>query len=179
MSSMTFIALGALILVAILAVVVIVASGKGSRKTASDYALRPTLSANEADFFYRLVRANGEGYVFAQVAMSALIEPATKDRKARASAFNRIARKRVNCFAWSNSMTGPTRQAATPSATRCWPAPVSRRCAGSQKASRMLPTSARNSINCAISCAAPTSARLPQTSVRPVSASPACGAVGH
>jgi len=104
MGNMTFIALGALILVAILAVVVVVASGKGSRKTASDYALRPTLSANEADFFYRLVRANGEGYVFAQVAMSALIEPATKDRKARASAFNRIARKRVDYAVYTDAM---------------------------------------------------------------------------
>jgi len=104
MGNMTFIALGALILVAILAVVVVVAGGKGNRKTAANYVRRAVLSANEADFFYRLIRANGDGYVFAQVALSALIEPATKEKKARASAFNRIARKRVDYAIYTDKL---------------------------------------------------------------------------
>jgi len=105
MSSMMFIALGALILVAILAVVVVVVvGGKGKRKGAADYARRAILSANEADFFHRLTRANSDGYVFPQVALSALLEPASKDRKARASAFNRIARKRVDYAIYTDKL---------------------------------------------------------------------------
>jgi len=104
MGNMTFIALGALVLVAILAVVFVVLSGKGNRKPAGHYALRSILSANEADFFHRLVRANDTGYVFPQVAMSALMEPATKDRKARAAGLNRIARKRVDYAIYTDKL---------------------------------------------------------------------------
>jgi len=104
MGNTTFIALGALVLVAILAVVFIALGGKGNRKPAGSYALRSILSANEADFFHRLIRANGNGYVFPQVAMSALLEPETKDRKARAAAFNRIARKRVDYAIYTDKL---------------------------------------------------------------------------
>jgi len=104
MSNTTVMVLGGLVLVAILVAAFVVLGGKGQRKASADYALRPILSANEADFFYRLVRAIGDGYVFTQVAMSALLDPTTKDRKARTGALNRIARKRVDYAIYTDKL---------------------------------------------------------------------------
>jgi len=104
MGNMSFIALGALVLVAILAVVFVAPGGKGKQKSAENYTLRAILTANEADFFHRLTRANSDGYVFPQVALSALLEPASKDRKVRTAAFNRIARKRVDYAVYTDKL---------------------------------------------------------------------------
>lgn len=59
------------------------------------YAARAVMTPNEAEFFRRLSVANGRGFVFAQVAMSALIEP-VKSGRSGLDAFRRIPKKRVD-----------------------------------------------------------------------------------
>jgi len=68
------------------------------------YVKRQIMTGNELEFFYRLVQANPNGYVFSQVAMSALIEPATKNRKFRMAAFNKISRKRVDYAIYTDKL---------------------------------------------------------------------------
>ena len=60
------------------------------------YASRPIMTPNEGEFFQRLVRAIPGGFVFSQVALSALIEPRAWGSGRRLAAFRRIAQKRVD-----------------------------------------------------------------------------------
>jgi len=85
-----------LLLIAIAAIFFALASKKRKINPVAHYLSRNIMTMNEADFFHRLISANSAGYVFPQVSMSALIEPKTKEQKARFSAFRRISQKRVD-----------------------------------------------------------------------------------
>lgn len=86
-----FIFLGIVLLAIVLAQVWL----KGTKKTGA-YRARSLMTANEAEFFGRLVTALPDHYIFPQVAMSALIEPATSDKKKAHSDRLRIAQQRVD-----------------------------------------------------------------------------------
>jgi very-short-patch-repair endonuclease len=60
------------------------------------YKARQLMTENEAEFFGRLIVALPDHYVFPQVAMSALIEAATKDKKRAHRDRLRIAQQRVD-----------------------------------------------------------------------------------
>ncbi|MDQ1817769.1 DUF2726 domain-containing protein [Massilia sp. CCM 9210] len=60
------------------------------------YRARALMTPNEAEFFGRLVAALPDHYIFPQVAMSALIEAATNDKKIAHSDRLRIAQQRVD-----------------------------------------------------------------------------------
>lgn len=80
------------VLVAIVgAVAFALALSHGSPK----YLAQPLMTRNELEFFSRLSRALPELHVFPQVAMSALIRPASRGKSFRA-AFARISQKRVD-----------------------------------------------------------------------------------
>jgi hypothetical protein len=69
------------------------------------YRARPLMSNNELEFFGRLSRALPEMFVFPQVAMAALIEPAAKG-KGRGADFLRISQKRTDyCLYQRDSMS--------------------------------------------------------------------------
>lgn len=68
------------------------------------YMPQHIMTANEVDFFDRLLRANPNGFVFPQVAMSALIVPRARHVKAHLSAFRRIAQKRVDFAVYTNRL---------------------------------------------------------------------------
>ena len=59
------------------------------------YTQRAIMTPNEAEFFRRLTRAHSHGFVFAQVALSALMEPRAAGQ-AGLKAFRRISQKRVD-----------------------------------------------------------------------------------
>lgn len=65
-------------------------------EVAGSYRERDLMSANEVEFFGRLVAALPEYYVFPQVAMSALIQASSTIGSKAHSDFNRIARLRVD-----------------------------------------------------------------------------------
>jgi very-short-patch-repair endonuclease len=60
------------------------------------YTAKPLMTANEREFFGRLVHAHEGGYVFAQVAMSGLLEPKAGNERARLAAFRRISQRRID-----------------------------------------------------------------------------------
>lgn len=60
------------------------------------YRERPLMTPNELEFFGRLVRALPQHYVFPQVAMSALIEPASANDEAWHRDRLRVAQQRVD-----------------------------------------------------------------------------------
>lgn len=76
-------------------IVLAVAWLKGSGK-AGAYKARQLMTGNEAEFFGRLVAALPDHYIFPQVAMSALIEAASDDKKKAHSDRLRIAQQRVD-----------------------------------------------------------------------------------
>lgn len=67
--------------------------GAGGR---DGYKARVLLTDNEAEFFGRLVKALPDHYIFPQVAMSALIEARSSDKKKAHSDRLRIAQQRVD-----------------------------------------------------------------------------------
>jgi hypothetical protein len=69
------------------------------------FRARPVMTDNEVDFFRRLVAAWPEGYVFPQVAMSALLKPAGSTSRAHRAAFNSISQKRVDYAIYAADMT--------------------------------------------------------------------------
>ena len=85
------------IAVVLIAVAVILAKVwlKGTGKSGT-YKASALMTANEAEFFGRLVAALPDHYIFPQVAMSALIEAATTDKKQAHSDRLRIAQQRVD-----------------------------------------------------------------------------------
>lgn len=70
-------------------------SPKGGDKTGA-YKARHLMTDNEAEFFGRLVTALPDHYIFPQVAMSALIDAASSDKKKAHSDRLRIAQQRVD-----------------------------------------------------------------------------------
>jgi hypothetical protein len=62
----------------------------------SVFRARPLMTDNEIEFFRRLCAAWPDGYVFPQVAMSALLKPAGATSRAHRAALNRISQKRVD-----------------------------------------------------------------------------------
>jgi hypothetical protein len=86
-----FVLLGIILLAIILAQVWLKGTGQ-----AGAYKARSLMTANEAEFFGRLVAALPDHYIFPQVAMSALIEATTSDRKKAHSDRLRIAQQRVD-----------------------------------------------------------------------------------
>lgn len=68
---------------------------RGDDRTGS-YKARHLLTGNEAEFFGRLVAALPDHYIFPQVAMSALIEAASSDKKKAHGDRLRIAQQRVD-----------------------------------------------------------------------------------
>lgn len=67
-----------------------------NRKQLPTYRKKPILTPNETEFYFRLLSALPNYFIFPQVAMSALIEPKTGQAKARKYAFYRISQKVVD-----------------------------------------------------------------------------------
>ena len=65
-------------------------------RQAGTYKARQLMTENEAEFFGRLVVALPDHYIFPQVAMTALIEAASKDKKTAHSDRLRIAQQRAD-----------------------------------------------------------------------------------
>jgi len=59
------------------------------------------MTSNEMEFFQRLLRANPDGYIFPQVAFSALLEPSPRNKWA---AFKYISQKRVDYAIYNNKL---------------------------------------------------------------------------
>lgn len=60
------------------------------------YRGRPLMTENELEFFGRLVAALPQHYIFPQVAMAALLEPAATNKKARHGDRLRVAQQRID-----------------------------------------------------------------------------------
>lgn len=86
-----------ILVVALFAIGIVLALAwlKGGGK-AGVYKARQLMTGNEAEFFGRLVAALPDHYIFSQVAMSALIEAASSDKKKAHSDRLRIAQQRVD-----------------------------------------------------------------------------------
>jgi len=69
-----------------------------------DFALKAVMTDNELEFFHRIRRAAPNLFIFPQVALSALLQPTSKDPKARFSLFKKIAQKRVDYAVYDESM---------------------------------------------------------------------------
>lgn len=89
-----------LCLVIVLALIAAVAPRRGGYS----YKAQRIMTGNELEFFRRLVRAVPGGFVFPQVAMSALIAPTATNQKTRLAAFRRIAQKRVDYAIYTEDM---------------------------------------------------------------------------
>ena len=89
-----------LILLIIAALVLVIGAmlAKSAKKTtrAGAYRSRKLMTDNEREFFGRLVAALPDHYVFPQVAMSALIEAASGDKKTAHSDRLKIAQQRTD-----------------------------------------------------------------------------------
>lgn len=87
----------AIVIFAILAAALAVAVNglKGKERTGA-YRRRKLMTDNELEFFGRLVSALPDHYVFPQVAMSALLEAASSDKKKSHSDRLRIAQQRAD-----------------------------------------------------------------------------------
>jgi hypothetical protein len=88
-------------LVAAVVLIVLLRAAHGGQ---SVFRARPIMTDNEVEFFRRLVAAWPEGYVFPQVAMSALLKPAATTSRAHRAAFNRISQKRVDYAIYTADM---------------------------------------------------------------------------
>lgn len=84
-----------LVLLAACFIVALLKNTKGKDRTGT-YKQRKLMTDNEAEFFGRLVVALPEHYIFPQVAMSALLESASGDKKIAHSDRGRIAQHRVD-----------------------------------------------------------------------------------
>jgi hypothetical protein len=83
------------ILLAAMFVAVKLKGSKGNDRAGS-YRRRKPMTDNELEFFGRLVRALPDHYIFPQVAMSALIEAASSDKKKALSDRWKIAQQRAD-----------------------------------------------------------------------------------
>ncbi|MES2898669.1 MAG: DUF2726 domain-containing protein [Pseudomonadota bacterium] len=85
------------VIVAIIAVVLTVAlKGARGKERAGAYRRRKLMTDNELEFFGRLVSALPDHYIFPQVAMSALLEAASSDKRKSHSDRLRIAQQRAD-----------------------------------------------------------------------------------
>jgi hypothetical protein len=75
--------------------VALLKNSKGTSRTGT-YRQRKLMTDNEAEFFGRLVVALPDHYIFPQVAMSALLETTSSDKKTAHSDRLRIAQQRVD-----------------------------------------------------------------------------------
>lgn len=93
------------LLLVVLAALLVAAKSKASRGVArtGTYRRRKLMTDNEAEFFGRLVVALPNHYVFPQVAMSALLETTSSDRKTAHSDRLKIAQQRVDYVICTNS----------------------------------------------------------------------------
>ncbi|GGY38238.1 DUF2726 domain-containing protein [Pseudoduganella albidiflava] len=87
---------GALALVVAMAAVALLFARRRPSGTPGTYRGRPLMTENELEFFGRLVAALPQHYIFPQVAMSALLEPASHSKKSRHSDRLRVAQQRVD-----------------------------------------------------------------------------------
>lgn len=85
-----------LVIIFIIAVVSALLGSKKSSRKEGKYKARKLLTDNEFEFFSRLTQALPEHYVFPQVAMSALLEPASGEKKQAHGDYLRIAQQRVD-----------------------------------------------------------------------------------
>jgi hypothetical protein len=76
-------------------ILVVLAARKGKSR-AGTYRRRKLMTDNEEEFFGRLVVALPDHYVFPQVAMSAMLQPASTDDRTAHSDRLRIAQQRVD-----------------------------------------------------------------------------------
>lgn len=74
---------------------ILIWNAKGKNRNGA-YKPRKLMTENEEEFFGRLVAALPDHYIFTQVAMSALLEPASSDKKTAYSDRLRIAQQRVD-----------------------------------------------------------------------------------
>jgi hypothetical protein len=84
-----------LVVLAACFVVALLKNRKGKDQTGT-YKRRKLMTDNEAEFFGRLVVALPEHYIFPQVAMSALLDAASGDKRVAHSDRRRIAQQRVD-----------------------------------------------------------------------------------
>ena len=86
------------LVLAVLVVAVVAAQSKNAKKASriGTYRQRKIMSDNEEEFFGRLVVALPDHYIFPQVAMSALLDAASSDKKRAHSDRMSIAQKRVD-----------------------------------------------------------------------------------
>ncbi|SHH10509.1 DUF2726 domain-containing protein [Massilia sp. CF038] len=80
----------------IAAILVAVTLTQQGKERAGAYRRRKVMSENELEFFGRLVAALPDHYIFPQVAMSALLEAASSDKKTAHSDRLRIAQQRAD-----------------------------------------------------------------------------------
>lgn len=87
-----------LLVLAVLVVAALAAKSKSTKKTSRTgiYRQRKLMSDNEEEFFGRLVVALPDHYIFPQVAMSALLDAASSDKKEAHSDRMSIAQQRVD-----------------------------------------------------------------------------------
>ena len=97
---MKLVLIGAILLAIGIAVVLM---QKKPRAGAESYKRRKLMTANELEFFGRLVNALPEHYIFPQVALSALIESSNTDKKKAHGDRLRIAQQRAD-YVVCNSM---------------------------------------------------------------------------
>jgi hypothetical protein len=83
-------------LVFVVATVMAALVAKKAKGSAGLYRAKKLMTANELEFFGRLIKALPDHYVFPQVAMSALLESASHDKKKAHSDRLRIAQQRVD-----------------------------------------------------------------------------------
>jgi hypothetical protein len=88
--------LALLLLVVAAAVVALQLKGKKGTGRTGSYRRRKLMTDNELEFFGRLVAALPEHYIFPQVALSALIEAASGDKKTAHSDRLKIAQQRAD-----------------------------------------------------------------------------------
>jgi hypothetical protein len=91
--------MGAIVLAVIFVVAILIFKGRGNR-----YEPCPIMTRNELEFFRRLEMAHPNGYVFPQVAMAAVMRPASGNEKQRLAAFRAISQKRIDFAIYSRSM---------------------------------------------------------------------------
>lgn len=90
-------------LLVVLVVAVTVLSQLKKTKRTGTYKRRQLMTANEVEFFNRLVTALPGHFVFPQVSMQALIEAASDDKKQAHSDRLRIAQQRADYVIWNSA----------------------------------------------------------------------------
>lgn len=85
-----------ILLVLAAAFIAVQSKGKNGKSRAGAYRRRDLMTANELEFFGRLVTALPDHYIFPQVAMSALLEASSGNTKTAYGDYLRIAQQRAD-----------------------------------------------------------------------------------